>query len=673
MPSRFMLANAIRALSMDAVQKANSGHPGMPMGMADIAEVLWNDFLKHNPRNPNWPNRDRFILSNGHGSMLQYSLLHLTGYDLTLEDLKQFRQLNSKTPGHPEMGDTPGVETTTGPLGQGFANAVGMALAESLLASEFNRPNFNLVDHYTYCFVGDGCLMEGISHEAASMAGFLGLGKLIVFWDDNGISIDGFVSGWFAEDIPKRFEAYGFQVIPHVDGHNPEQISEAIKKAQDCKDKPSLICCKTTIGFGAPHFSGNAKAHGQPLGEEEIAATRKQLDWNYPPFVIPKEIYDAYDATQKGEALETHWNNLLQEYRQVHTAAYQELDRRLAKKLPAAFNEKMQNFILTMEQAKEAMATRRASQKTLEILAPLLPELLGGSADLSESCLTLTRYAKPVSPHHLQGNYIYYGVREFGMFAIMNGIALHGGFIPFGGTFLTFLDYGRNAVRLAALMKIKVIFVFTHDSIGLGEDGPTHQPIEHLVMLRATPNLSLWRPCDATETAVAWTKALEHQGPTCLALSRQPLSHQIRTTEQVKCIARGGYVLVDCQETPKALIIATGSEVAVAVNAQKILAELSIPTRVISMPSTDVFAKQDLEYRESVLPSSIRARVAIEAAASLSWYPYVGSEGAIIGVDHFGKSAKAKDVFEDFGITPAHVVQAVKKVLAKCSRKEHTI
>lgn len=666
MPSRFELANAIRALSMDAVQKANSGHPGMPMGMADIAEVLWNDFLRHNPANPNWPNRDRFILSNGHGSMLQYSVLHLTGYDLSIEDLKQFRQLHSKTPGHPEYKFTPGVETTTGPLGQGLANAIGMAIAEAVLASTFNQPQHKIIDHYTYCFVGDGCLMEGVSHEVSSLAGTLGLGKLIVFWDDNGISIDGKVSGWFLDDTPKRFEAYGWHVIANVDGHDPNAIKAAIEKARSATDKPSLICCKTIIGFGAPHLAGTEKCHGAALGVAEVAAAREKLGWKYEPFVIPAVLYEAWDARSKGARFESDWRAKFETYRTQCPDLAKELERRLQGHLIEGWSQKVSDFVLEIEKKQENISTRKASQNSLDFMSGLLPELLGGSADLSESNLTYTKHSKPIHPHQFQGNYIYYGVREFGMSASMNGIALHGGFIPYGGTFLTFLDYARNAVRLSAMMGIRVVFVYSHDSIGLGEDGPTHQPIEHLNLLRSTPNMSLWRPADATETAVAWRMAIQRvSGPTSLALTRQTVPHQPKTSEQVINIARGGYVLVECEGTPEAIIIGTGSEVALAVSAEKELKKEGFQIRVVSLPSVDVFQAQDLNYRESVLPTIVKKRIAVEAGATQSWYQWVGLEGAVIGIDRYGESAPGAKVYEALGITVDAIVSKTKQILMK--------
>lgn len=665
MPTRTQLANAIRALSMDAVQKANSGHPGMPMGMADIAEVLWNDFLQHNPADPQWINRDRFILSNGHGSMLQYALLHLTGYDLSLEEIKNFRQLHSKTPGHPEYGMTPGVETTTGPLGQGLGNAVGMALAERTLAAHFNRPGHEIVDHYTYVFMGDGCLMEGISHEVCSLAGTLGLGKLIAFWDDNGVSIDGQVEGWFTDNTPQRFAAYHWHVIPNVDGHNPEAVRRAIEEARSVTDKPSLICCKTIIGFGAPNLAGTAEVHGAALGEKEIAAAREKLGWTYPPFVIPQEIYQAWDARAKGAKSSAEWNKKFAAYQQAYPELAAEFSRRVAGKLPAHWAEKSWQFILSVHQKGENIATRKASQNALNGFGALLPELLGGSADLTGSNLTLWSGSKPITRAEYDGNYIYYGVREFGMSAIMNGIAGHEtGFIPYGGTFLTFVDYARNAVRMAALMKRRVIFIYTHDSIGLGEDGPTHQPIEHISMLRITPNVSVWRPCDAVESAVAWKKAIERQeGPSCLLFSRQTLSHQHRDEQTLQNIARGGYILLECKGVPQAIIIATGSEVAVAVAAAKTLAEQGKRIRVVSMPSTDTFAAQDLSYQEMVLPKNVSAKIAIEAGAKDFWYKYVGPQGKIIGLDHYGESAPAADLFKAFGFTVENIINTVNTLL----------
>lgn len=656
-PSRLELANAIRVLSMDAVQKANSGHPGMPMGMADIAEVLWNDFLVHNPANPHWINRDRFILSNGHGSMLQYALLHFSGYDLSMDDIKQFRQLHSKTPGHPEYGITPGVEVTTGPLGQGIAAGVGMAIAEKILAGQFNRPDYRIVDHYTYVFLGDGCLMEGISHEVCSLAGTLGLGKLIAFYDDNDISIDGHVSGWFTDDTAQRFNAYGWHV-QKINGHDANAVRDAILAARSVNDKPSLICCKTVIGYGAPTMAGSHDAHGSPLGADEIAATRKNLNWNYAPFIIPTEIYAAFDARTRGEKLERHWQEKFAQYQQHFPELAAEFLRRTHKKLPQHWEQTSHDYITQVQQKAPDIATRKASQQALNAYAPALPELLGGSADLTGSNLTLTANSVTISNTVSDGNYLHYGVREFGMFAIMNGIALHGGFIPYGGTFLTFVDYGRNAVRLAAMMKAHVIFVFTHDSIGLGEDGPTHQPIEHAAILRLTPGLSVWRPADAVETAVAWKYAIEHQAPTCLLLTRQNVPTLPYDSAPFTNIQRGGYILMDCVGTPDVILIATGSEVDLAVQAARQLQE-KIKIRVVSMPATDVFDAQDAAYRQAILPDEVRARVAIEAGAADFWYKYVGLNGKIIGLKQFGESAPYKEAYKALGLTVENVVKAV--------------
>jgi transketolase len=664
MLTRKILANAIRALSMDAVEKARSGHPGMPMGMADIAQVLWQDFLKHNPTDPNWLNRDRFVLSNGHGSMLLYTLLHLSGYALTLNDLQQFRQLHSKTPGHPEYGFAPGVETTTGPLGQGLANAVGMAIAERTLAAQFNQPGYPIIDHYTYVFVGDGCLMEGISHEVCSLAGTLGLGKLITFWDDNGISIDGEVQPWFSDNTPQRFKAYGWQVIENVDGHNPEAVQQAIIDAQADQQRPSLICCKTIIGYGAPNKAGSCDVHGAPLGASEIAAARAQLDWTYPPFVIPDEIYIAWDAKTKGQAAQAQWQTLFSAYQTAYPELAAELLRRNAGNLPNDWNEQKQALLAAMQGKTEPLATRKSSLLCLNQIAPRLPELLGGSADLTHSNLTLWQGAKPLNKTQTDGNYLHYGVREFGMSAIMNGIALHGGFIPYGGTFLTFCDYARNAVRMAALMGQRVIFIYSHDSIGLGEDGPTHQPVEHAAMLRLTPNLSVWRPCDAVETAFAWLAAIEQKNkPTCLLLSRQNLPAQTRNEQTTRNIQRGGYILVDSVDIPEVILIATGSEVALAVAAATQLNAQGVQVRVISMPSTDTFDAQDDTYKEQVLPRTITARIAIEAAAKDYWYKYVGLGGRIIGLDRFGESAPAEDVFAALGFTVENVVKTALDLL----------
>jgi len=657
MPSRRELANAIRVLSMDAVQKANSGHPGMPMGMADIAEVLWNDFLQHNPKDPHWMNRDRFILSNGHGSMLQYALLHLTGYDVTIEDIKNFRQLHSKTPGHPEFKETPGVETTTGPLGQGLANAVGMALASMHLAAQFNRPGFPIIDHYVYAFVGDGCLMEGISHEVCSLAGTFGLNKLIVFYDDNEISIDGSVHGWFTDDTPLRFKSYGWHVVSNVNGHDSEAVRDAIIQCRNISDRPSIICCQTVIGCGAPHLKGTAKTHGAPLGETEVKATREALHWSYPPFEIPVDIAKAWDASAKGEKREKTWQDLFTKYEKVYPDLAKDLKRRIENRMPAHWVESANELIQKMQDKKENIATRKASQICINHFTKILPELIGGSADLSESNLTHWEGVKVFSKLDPAGQYIHYGVREFGMSAIMNGIALYGGLLPFGGTFLTFSDYARNAVRLSALMQTRVIFVYTHDSIGLGEDGPTHQPIEHVASLRLIPKLSIWRPADSVESAVAWQKAIEHPGPSCLLFSRQNLPFLERDQKMLANIARGGYILMDSENEPNLIMIATGSEVSLALLAAKQLTSEGIRVRVVSMPSVDVFLNQDLKYQESVLPKHIKARIAIEAGSSDTWYKFVGMEGKIIGLDHFGASAPAKEVFEAFGFTVMHIVR----------------
>lgn len=662
MPSRRDLANAIRALSMDAVQKANSGHPGAPMGMADIAEVLWNEFLKHNPQNPDWSDRDRFVLSNGHGSMLIYSLLHLTGYELSMDDLKNFRQLHSKTPGHPEYGYAPGVETTTGPLGQGITNAVGMALAERTLAGQFNRDGHHIVDHYTYAFLGDGCMMEGISHESCALAGTWGLGKLVAFWDDNGISIDGHVEEWFRDDTPKRFEAYGWHVIRDVDGHDAEAIAKAVREAKSVNDKPTLICCKTTIGFGAPNLCGSHDCHGAPLGDDEIKATRENLGWNHAPFEIPDEIYAGWDARGKGADAEKAWNEKFAAYKAAYPDLAAEYERRMKGDLPANWEATVADYIKATNEAAASPATRQASQKAITAYAAALPEFLGGSADLTPSNLTSWPDAKMLTSTVHDGNYISYGVREFGMSAIMNGIALHGGFIPFGGTFLMFSEYARNALRMAALMKVQSIFVYTHDSVGLGEDGPTHQPVEQIPTLRMIPNMSLWRPCDAVETAVAWQAAVEKKtGPSCLIFSRQGLPHQARSDEQIANIAKGGYVLKDCDGTPDAIIIATGSEVALAVGAAEQLAGKKI--RVVSMPSVDAFEAQDDAYREAVIPASVTARVVVEAAVTDGWYKYAGLNGKVIGINRFGESAPAGQLFKEFGFTVENVVNAVNDVM----------
>ena len=663
MSSPQQLANAIRALSMDAVQQANSGHPGAPMGMADIAQVLWCDFLSHNPADPAWTNRDRFILSNGHGSMLLYSLLHLSGYALPIEELKNFRQLHSKTPGHPEYGYAPGVETTTGPLGQGITNAVGMAIAEKTLAAQFNRPEYSIVDHYTYAFLGDGCLMEGISHEACSLAGTLGLGKLIAFWDDNGISIDGEVEGWFSDDTIKRFESYGWQVIADVDGHDPAQVASAIRTAQAESQKPTLICCKTIIGFGAPNKEGTESCHGAPLGAEEIAAARAKLGWEHDAFVVPDEIYAGWDGKVKGAKAQQAWEELFAAYAETYPALAVEYNRRMNNVLPDNWAKASQQYIEELQANPANVATRKASQNALNAYGPLLPELLGGSADLAGSNLTLWSGSKGLTADDASGNYVYYGVREFGMSAMMNGIALHGGFKAYGATFLMFMEYARNAVRMAALMKQPVIFVYTHDSIGLGEDGPTHQPVEQLVALRSTPNLDNWRPCDQVESAVAWQAAIERtDGPTTLIFTRQGCAQQPRSAEQVKAIRRGGYVLKDCSGTPEIILIATGSEVELATDAAAQLTEQGKAVRVVSMPSTDVFDAQSAEYKESVLPAAVTKRVAVEALAKDSWYKYVGLNGAIIGMDTFGESAPAGELFKHFGITVDAVVAAANNL-----------
>ncbi|MET0066302.1 MAG: transketolase [Candidatus Thiodiazotropha sp.] len=662
MSSRRELANAIRALSMDAVQKAKSGHPGAPMGMADIAEVLWNSHMKHNPVNPEWADRDRFVLSNGHGSMLIYSLLHLTGYELSMDDLKNFRQLHSKTPGHPEYGYAPGVETTTGPLGQGITNAVGMALAEKTLAAQFNQSGHEIVDHNTYVFLGDGCMMEGISHEACSLAGTLGLGKLIAFWDDNGISIDGETEHWFTDDTPARFEAYGWHVVRGVDGHDADAIDQAIKAAQAESDKPSLICCKTTIGFGSPNLAGSHDCHGAPLGEEEIAATREQLGWKHDAFVIPDEIYAGWDAKASGASAEAAWNEKFAAYETAHPELAAEFKRRMAGDLPADWEAGAAQFINEVNSKAESPATRKASQNTLNGFGPLLPEFLGGSADLTPSNLTAWSGSKSITEGETGGNYISYGVREFGMSAIMNGVALHGGFIPYGGTFLMFSEYARNALRMAALMKLRSIFVYTHDSIGLGEDGPTHQPIEQIPTLRMIPNMDVWRPCDAVETAVAWKAAVDKkEGPTCLIFSRQNLAHQARSDAQIADIAKGGYILADCDGTPDVIVIATGSEVEIAAKAA---ADSAKKVRVVSMPNSKRFDEQDAAYREAVLPSAVTARVAVEAAVTDGWYKYVGLNGKVVGINRFGESAPAGQLFKEFGFTAENVLAAINEVSA---------
>ena len=663
MTSRKTLANAIRFLSMDAVQKANSGHPGAPMGMADIAEVLWRDYLKHNPTNPHWSDRDRFVLSNGHGSMLIYSLLHLTGYDVSMDDLKAFRQLHSKTPGHPEYGYTPGVETTTGPLGQGIANAVGFAVAEQTLAAQFNRPGHDIVDHHTYVFMGDGCMMEGISHEACSLAGTLKLGKLVAFYDDNGISIDGNVQGWFTDDTAKRFEAYGWHVVRGIDGHNPDQIKAAVEEARAVTDKPSLLMCKTVIGFGSPKKAGSADAHGSPLGDAEIAATREALNWPYAPFEIPQEIYTEWDAKKAGAAAESEWDVKFAHYEKAFPELAREYRRRVNGELPAQWEADANAFIQNLQDNPASIASRKASQNALEAFGKVLPEFMGGSADLAPSNLTMWSGSAPINEDKA-GNYIHYGVREFGMSAIMNGIALHGGFIPYGATFLMFVEYARNAVRMAALMKIRSIFVYTHDSIGLGEDGPTHQPVEQIASLRVTPNMSTWRPCDQVESAVAWKYAIERKnGPTSLIFSRQNLAQQPRTAQQLADIEKGAYILKDCAGQPEVILIATGSEVELAVKAYEQLTAEGRKARVVSMPSTDAFDKQDAAYRESVLPSAVTARVAVEAGIADYWFKYTGMQGAIVGMHSFGESAPAGQLFSEFGFTVENVVSQAKALL----------
>ena len=660
MSTRRELANAIRALSMDAVQKANSGHPGAPMGMADIAEVLWNDFLQHNPKNPQWPNRDRFVLSNGHGSMLIYSLLHLSGYNLPMEEIKNFRQLHSKTPGHPEYGYTDGVETTTGPLGQGITNAVGMAIAEKMLAGQFNKPGHHVVDHYTYCFLGDGCLMEGVSHEACSLAGTLGLGKLVAFWDDNGISIDGHVEGWFTDDTPKRFESYGWHVIRDVDGHDAKAIDAAIREARSVNDKPTLICTKTVIGFGAPNLCGSHDCHGAALGDDEVQATRDNIGWKHDPFVIPDEVYSGWDASEKGSKAEAEWEKAMAAYEKEYPAEAAELKRRLAGDLPADFADKMDSFIQEVAAKGETTASRKASQASITAIAGMLPELVGGSADLAPSNLTTWKGCVSLTNTESDANYIHYGVREFGMSAIMNGMVLHGGFVPFAGTFLMFSEYARNALRMSALMKIGSIFVYTHDSIGLGEDGPTHQPVEQIATLRMIPRMQTWRPCDAVETAVAWKQAvLRREAPTSLIFSRQNLPHQDRSAEQVANIEKGGYILKDSQGTPEQIIIATGSEVALAMGAAE---KLGDKVRVVSMPCVEAFDAQDEAYRESVLPKAVTKRVAVEAGVTQGWYKYVGAEGKVVGIDTFGESAPGGALFDYFGFTVEKVVEAANSL-----------
>ncbi len=666
MTTRRELANAIRALAMDAVQRANSGHPGAPMGLADIAEVLWRDFLKHNPGNPQWPDRDRFVLSNGHASMLLYSLLYLTGYPLALDELKHFRQLGARTAGHPEHEPALGIETTTGPLGQGLANAVGMALAEKMLAAQFNRPGLEVVNHHTYVFMGDGCLMEGVSHEACSFAGTMALGKLIGFYDDNGISIDGRVEGWFTDDTPKRFEAYRWHVVANVDGHNSDAVAAAIREARAETHRPSLICCKTIIGYGAPNKQGTKATHGEALGADEVAAARKALGWAYPPFEIPQTLRAEWDRREQGAAAEARWQELLARYRAAYPDLAREFERRTRGELPANWSEAALQAQRAGLQQTAPQASRQSSQAVLNVLAPGLPEFIGGSADLTGSNNTLTKSSRVITGADASGNYIEYGVREFGMHAMMNGMTLHGGFIPYGGTFLVFSDYARNAVRLAALMHIRVILVYTHDSIGLGEDGPTHQPIEHLPSLRAMPNLSLWRPCDAAETAVAWVAALErHNGPTALALTRQALPQQPRSEAQRANIRRGGYVLIDSTGTPECIVLATGSEVGIAVQAVSALNSRGRHIRLVSVPCTDAFDAQDAAYRESVLPRAVARRLAVEAAATQTWWRYVGSEGRVLGIDRFGASGKAEDVFPHFGFTADNVAHEIEQLLTR--------
>jgi transketolase len=666
MTARAELANAIRALAMDAVQQANSGHPGMPMGMAEIAEVLWNDHLRHNPANPAWPNRDRFVLSNGHGSMLLYSVLHLTGYDLPIGELKRFRQLHSKTPGHPEYGCAPGIETTTGPLGQGISNAVGMALAERLLAAEFNRPELEIVDHHTYVFLGDGCLMEGVSHESCALAGTLGLGKLIAIYDDNGISIDsekGSIKQWYTDDVKRRFEAYGWQVIAHVDGHDVEAINKALKKAKREKSRPTLIMAKTVIAKGAPTKANTGAAHGAPLGEKEVAATRDAIGWGHPAFEIPKPVYDGWDAKKRGASAERRWKKLFSAYDAQHPEAAAAFRRRMAGELPGDFGGRGEALVKETDAKGETIATRKASQNALEALAGFLPELVGGSADLTGSNLTMVKASKVVGAEG-GGNYVFYGVREFGMCAVMNGLALHGGFIPYGGTFLVFSDYARNALRLAALMKLRVIYVFTHDSIGLGEDGPTHQPIEHAATLRLIPNMDVWRPCDTVETAVAWNAAIARRdGPTSLLLTRQNTPFVKRAPSELAAVARGGYIVSEAAGgAPRAVVIGTGSEVGIALEAQKLLAQENVAVRVVSMPSTSVFDRQDATYRDSVLPRGV-PRVAVEAGVTDCWRKYVGLEGAVVGLDRFGESAPGGELFKHFGFTPEKVAAAARQVI----------
>ena len=664
MPTRRDLANAIRALSMDAVQQANSGHPGAPMGMADIAEVLWNDFMSHNPANPEWLNRDRFVLSNGHGSMLLYSLLHLSDYDLSIDDVKNFRQLHSKTAGHPEYGYAPGIETTTGPLGQGITNAIGMALAEKTLAAQFNRPGHDIIDHHTYTFLGDGCLMEGVSHEACSLAGTLGLGKLIAFYDDNGISIDGEVEGWFTDDTPKRFEAYGWQVIPAIDGHDADALFAAVEAAKANTDQPTLICCKTIIGFGSPNKEGKEDCHGAPLGADEIALTRKELGWTYGAFDIPTDIYEEWNARDAGDDAEQIWNQAFNAYHQSHPELATELLRRVAGDLPADFETQSQAYVEQLQAEGSNIASRKASQNTINAFGPMLPELLGGSADLAGSNLTKWAGTQAITKDDASGNYVNYGVREFAMSAMMNGMALHGGFIPYGATFLVFMEYARNAVRMAALMRQRVLFVYTHDSIGLGEDGPTHQPVEQIANLRLTPHLDTWRPCDTVESAVAWKTSLQRtDGPSALIFSRQNLPHQQRDNAQLANVARGGYILQDCDGTPEAIIIATGSEVGIAQQATDALTAQGRKVRLVSMPCTELFERQDAAYQAQVLPASVTARVAVEAAHADYWYKYVGLTGKVIGMTDFGASAPANELFDMYGFTAEKIAATVTELL----------
>jgi len=663
MPSRYDCANAIRALTMDAIQKSNSGHPGAPMGMADIAEVLWRDHLKHSPNNPDWVDRDRFILSNGHGSMLIYSLLHLTGYPLSMDDIKSFRQLHSKTPGHPEYGYTAGIETTTGPLGQGISNAVGFALAERMLASQFNIGRFNLIDHHTYVFLGDGCLMEGISHETCSLAGTLGLGKLICFYDDNGISIDGEVEGWFTDDTEQRFKSYGWQVIANVDGHDPEALQSAIAAAKAESNKPTMICCKTVIGQGAPNKGGSHNCHGAPLGDEEIAATRENIGWPHPAFEIPQDIYDAWDARDKGNAQEQEWNDQFIAYSEENPDLAAELTRRLNGDLPFNYEQTVADFINQLNEDGANIASRKASENSLQVLGPILPEMVGGSADLAGSNLTIWAGSKTITAQDYSGNYINYGVREFGMSAIMNGIALHGGFIPYGGTFLMFMEYARNAVRMAALMKKRSIFVYTHDSIGVGEDGPTHQPVEQVASLRSTPNLHCWRPSDTVESAVAWSEAIKYkEGPSALIFSRQTLAHQTRTDAQLANITKGGYILHDSDGEPEIIIISTGSEVGVSMEATKQLEAQGKKVRMVSMPCCEVFEKQDQQYKDSVLPANVTKRLAVEAGHTAMWYRFTGLNGKVIGMDRFGESAPGNQLFEHFGFTAEKIVDTANNL-----------